>query len=1484
MGNLVAAMILTTIPVSAYGAQSVSAGGNEVLAEESILVEESEAVLPAMEEELPVIDREEMTVDEPESVISEDGELPDSGLSESGIIEVPETIVPESTDWNSENSLPEEAGSYTLSSDVTLYYDAWEVRQDITLDLNGHTITRVVQANGDGQSVIQIMEGSLTLNDSVGTGKITGEGAGINKCAQYGGGVFIGDGCSFTMNGGKITGNKAKCGAGVCVGYGGSFTMNDGEICDNETIVEGNGQGYGGGVYVSGTGKSASFNMIGGRIYNNKATYDGGGVYIFGEQNTAGTVFIITGGEITGNSAKKGGGVSALGNVSISCNGGVISGNESSETGGGVNICKAKLAVGGEAKIMNNTTKFGGGGVRIDGGTVSISGNAMISGNRAEYYGGGIHVHREYIDDNTAGEEAELFMSGGTIRSNSAPYGGGVHVDEAKFDMTEGTIEENTASGSIDDKEKGYGGGVFISSDSFFTMKGGKIVNNNAKSGGGISTSGESTFELTDGSIEGNTGNSGVGGVDVNGGLVIMTGGSIKGNTGNSGAGGIYFDKGTFTLKGGSIENNKGTYGGGIRVSDGIFNMSGAEVKGNEATQGGGGGLYIAKGSDVTVSGGKIIGNSSKNYWSGGVYYDKEVRFNVSGNLVIYDNYNGGTLENGLYTGGNRADIHTGNESEGYKVVTVIGALTDGATIGLCGECGVAVAEGGNGYTLTESDKAKIVSDYSDNGRHWDMELDNGKLFMGMPMSYVTVSPNKIPDQTYTGTPIEPDLKVMDGETELEKDVQYTVSYTDNINVGTVTVIIKAKHRDGNDRNKMYYAGSIPKTFNIVKARFTDTDINRAPKYGMSDSVDLSRFYKDDVTVGTISVTDTDSILESCALTNKVLGFKVKNDHKLTGKKAEIVIPVTGGNNFESCTIKVTVTVIPDENCTELADDIKKEEGNKNTPVSANTVDKGEDGKETSITVGGEEVSKVTVDKDGKVSETTRIWVSGIEKGYKYTGEAIKPEIHVYDGTKKLTAGTDYSVSYSSNKAAGNDTAKIRISFKGSYAGTPPQTLRFTIIPAELDKDVIVTPVTIAANNREQKPVPVITMKETGKKLSSGIFKYEYDRTVKAPGSYTVTIRPKDNNRNFTEKTTATITVTDNMHLLSKASVKLAEGKAKNFTYTGKELPAAADRKGRYILTIKSGRNTVTLKEDTDYKVEYSKNVAPGTALVTFTGMGDYIGTKTATFKIVKGRSLKDSEGIKVTFADGRKSAPYAKGGAKPEIKVTDNGTELTLGKDYTVSYSKNKEVTSGETAIAKVKGKGNYKDTVELNFAVTTRNISDLSEYILVNDKIKSNKADGYKNPTVVITDLDGRKLRAKTDFVIEDDYTTPGADGKVTVTIKGNGNYGGTYKASYRYIDADKNIGKVKAKAKIPNQTYTGKEIIISDEVLNKILFAGDTPLIKDQDFEVVSYEKNIKKGTAKILLKGKGSYGGTRTLTFKITAKKGSYMGALKGGEWK
>ncbi len=79
----------------------------------------------------------------------------------------------------------------------------------------------------------------------------------------------------------------------------------------------------------------------------------------------------------------------------------------------------------------------------------------------------------------------------------------------------------------------------------------------------------------------------------------------------------------------------------------------------------------------------------------------------------------------------------------------------------------------------------------------------------------------------YTGTSITPTPVVRDGMKTLKKDVDYTLEYKNNINVGTASVIIKYI---GN------YMGEASKEFNITKARLVATiDAGQGKVYGVTD-------------------------------------------------------------------------------------------------------------------------------------------------------------------------------------------------------------------------------------------------------------------------------------------------------------------------------------------------------------------------------------------------------------------------------------------------------------------------------------------------------------------------------------------------------------------------------------------------------------------------------------------------------------------------
>lgn len=84
-----------------------------------------------------------------------------------------------------------------------------------------------------------------------------------------------------------------------------------------------------------------------------------------------------------------------------------------------------------------------------------------------------------------------------------------------------------------------------------------------------------------------------------------------------------------------------------------------------------------------------------------------------------------------------------------------------------------------------------------------------------------------------------------------------------------------------------------------------------------------------------------------------------------------------------------------------------------------------------------------------------------------YNGKAQAPALNVKDGTKVLTAGTDYTAVYSNNTNAG--TAKVVITGKGNYSGTAEQT--FTI-----NKKPVTVTSGITAKDREYNSTNVVEL------------------------------------------------------------------------------------------------------------------------------------------------------------------------------------------------------------------------------------------------------------------------------------------------------------------------------------------------------------------------------------------------------------------------
>ena len=362
------------------------------------------------------------------------------------------------SNWTGVSSLEEidtvGAGCYYLTADVELS-DTWYLQtENVVLCLNGHSITmkadKTVVISYYGFSLCDCTgEGIITHGeDSDGNkykgngvaiyygtfymtgGKITGNTNGYGSC---GGGVALYDGRNthFVMTGGEISDNKAQYGGGVWMNSGSTFTLKSGIITDNTatngggvyvmnetsyssgnsvftmdggTISSNQTSGHGGGVCVE---ENSFFTMNSGTICDNVAkTMYGGGVYV-GKNGT----FALTGGSISENKIKDnnnynnyGGGVFAQEGSNFSMTGGSINGNTAKYGGG---VCTETIFTMSAGKITGNTALRDGGGV-YDFNTFIMSGTAEIAGNSAEQDGGGVYVYKEDSVNFKISDEAKI--------------------------------------------------------------------------------------------------------------------------------------------------------------------------------------------------------------------------------------------------------------------------------------------------------------------------------------------------------------------------------------------------------------------------------------------------------------------------------------------------------------------------------------------------------------------------------------------------------------------------------------------------------------------------------------------------------------------------------------------------------------------------------------------------------------------------------------------------------------------------------------------------------------------------------------------------------------------------------------------------------------------------------------------------------------------------------------------------------------------
>ena len=578
----------------------------------------------------------------------------------------------------------------------------------------------------------------------------------------------------------------------------------------------------------------------------------------------------------------------------------------------------------------------------------------------------------------------------------------------------------------------------------------------------------------------------------------------------------------------------------------------------------------------------------------------------------------------------------------------------------------------------------------------------------------------------YNGSEQKPAVSVTHNGKKLTPDTDYTVTYTNNIEVtdyararitgqgnykGTLTQYFTIRKQDISNCSIILSADSFPYDGSDKRPEVTVKSGNNT----LTASSDYTVSYSNNRAVGTATVTISGR--------NNYTGSASKSFRIVPADIANFTASLSASTfGYDGSKKKPSATVRSGNKTLTSGTDFTVSYSNNVNVGTASAVITGKGNYSGSIT-------KEFIITPADFSKLTASLATGT---FSYDGTEKKPEVTVKSGSKQLTAGTDFTVSYTDNINVG--TAKAVITGKGNYSGTI--TKSFKITQADLSKfTASLSADSFIYDGAEKKPE--VTVKSDNAQLTAATdFTVSYSSNVNA-GTATVTITGKGNYSGSIKKQ-FTITPAD----FSGFSAELS---ADTVTYTG-----SAQKPGA---TVKSGDKV--LVSGTDFTVSYSNNTNTGTAKATIKGKGNYSGTITKEFTITP------ADISQLTASLSADIFRYNGAEQKPSVTVKSGDKTLVPDTDFTVSYSDNIDVG---TATVTITGQGNYTGSMTRTFTITNARIPA----VITAKNVTLNQST--KKTSVFTAETDGKiTLKSSNSKIVKVSGTKiiPVAPGKVTLTI---------------------------------------------------------------------------------------------------------------------
>ena len=428
-----------------------------------------------------------------------------------------------------------------------------------------------------------------------------------------------------------------------------------------------------------------------------------------------------------------------------------------------------------------------------------------------------------------------------------------------------------------------------------------------------------------------------------------------------------------------------------------------------------------------------------------------------------------------------------------------------------------------------------------------------------------------------------------------------------------------------------------------------------------------------------------------------------------------IKVTITGKGNYTG-TVTRTYKITP-KSVTVTAEDKTKVFGETDPKFTAKVVGTlGNDTVEYTLSrETGEAVGKYEITVKGDklqgnytvtyVAGTLKITSQSIDPGTDpekpnpdYTGAKVNsPSDEVYDGKehkwiptvtdkadKKLEAGKDYTVEYSTKNFKDVGTIEVTITGIGNYSGTVKRSYKvtpkeYTVTTDSATKTYSGTALTAGGKVEGIVSGETVEFTTTGSQTEVGTSKNTYELVWKSAKATNYTLA-KESIGKLTVKAKSIVPDDKDTPESEKTGITVSE--PSDSKYDGKE--------HKEVLTVTDTKTGKELVAGTDYSVTYSSDlVNAGTVKVTVAGLGNYSGSFTKTYKITK-RS--------VTLASATVSKVYD-GSALKNTSITVSGDGFVEGEG--ASY----EVTGSQTVVGNSANAFEYKlneNTLASNYNIT--------------------------------------------------------------------------------------------------------------------------------------------------------------------------------------